>query len=223
MKRKIIITEDGSSSIYVEDFGEHYHSIHGAIQESEHVFIKSGFFSDRLSSIDKVSILEIGFGTGLNALLTYFSAIEIQKHIHYTAIELYPISYEELQLLNYADKLSYQGADKVFSLIHNAAWEKSESINNHFTICKHKISALDIQFPENTFDLVYFDAFSPTTQPELWSNVLFEKIYYSMKPNGVFVTYSTKGDVKRALKQVGFSIEKLKGPKGKREILQGGK
>ena len=223
MKRKIIITEDGSSSIYVEDLNEHYHSIHGAIQESEHIFIKSGLFSDRLSSLDTISILEIGFGTGLNALLTYFSAIEIQKQINYTAVELYPITHKELQLLNYAEKLPYQDADKVISLIHNSAWEKCELINNHFTIFKHKISALEIQFPENTFDLVYFDAFSPTTQPELWTKSLFEKIHNSMKQNAVFVTYSTKGDVKRALKQVGFCIEKLKGPVGKREILRGQK
>ena len=223
MKRKIIITEDGSSSIYVEELNEHYHSIHGAIQESEHIFIKSGLLSEKLSSLNEISILEIGFGTGLNALLTYFYALEIQKRINYTAIELYPVNNEELQLLNYAEKLPYQGADTVFSLLHNAEWEKSQSISNHFTITKHKISALEMNLIENTFNLVYFDAFSPATQPELWTIALFDKIYKSMTSNSVFITYSTKGDVKRALKQVGFSIEKLKGPKGKREILQGGK
>jgi len=221
MKRKIITTEDGSSSIYVEDLNESYHSIHGAIQESEHIFIKSGLLSDMLSNLDKVSILEIGFGTGLNALLTYYSAIEIQKQIHYTAVELYPITQEELQLLNYTDKLPYVGADKVFSHIHSLSWEVSGLVDNHFTIIKHRVSALEIQLPDNTFDLVYFDAFSPTTQPELWSEDLFNKIYNSMKQGAIFVTYSTKGDVKRALKHSGFRIEKLQGPIGKREILRG--
>ena len=217
---KAVSTQDGSSSIYVEELNEHYHSIHGAVQESEHIFIKSGFSSDNFSSLNTVSILEIGFGTGLNALLTYFYAIETQKHVNYTAIEPYPIHSKELQLLNYGDKLPYPQAKDTFYLLHNAEWERFESIADHFSICKHKISALDMSFVENTYDLVYFDAFSPAVQPELWTSILFDKIYRAMKNNGIFVTYSTKGDVKRALKQVGFSIEKLKGPPGKREILR---
>jgi len=171
--------------------------------------------------LDKISILEIGFGTGLNALLTYFYAIKTPKQIHYTAIELYPLVVEEIQLLNYKNILPYAQTDDVFSLIHAAKWEESVQIADHFTICKHKISALDIQFPQNSFDLVYFDAFSPDSQPELWSSMLFEKIYNSLKMNAIFVTYSVKGSVKRNLKQIGFHVEKLPGPPKKREILRG--
>ncbi len=221
MKRKVIITADGSSSIYMEDLDEHYHSVHGAIQESQHIFIKSGLLSNNLKQLETISILEIGFGTGLNALLTYFSANETHKNIHYTAIEFYPVNNEELQLLNYGNQLPYPQANEIFRLIHAAQWEKGEPISGHFTICKNKISALEIHLPENTFDLVYFDAFSPDSQPELWSTLLFDKIYNSMRLNGVFITYSTKGNVKRALRQAGLLIEKLPGPPGKREILRG--
>ena len=218
---KIITTEDGSSSIYVEELNEHYHSIHGAVQESEHVFIKSGLFSENMKPLNQISILEIGFGTGLNALLTYFSAKE--KQIHYTAIELYPLSNNELQQLNYVTQLPYPQTNEVFSRLHTAEWEKQVCITEHFSLCKHKISALDMELPQNTFNLVYFDAFSPEVQPQLWTSTLFEKIYNSMKTNGIFVTYSAKGSVKRALQQVGFCIEKLPGPVGKREIIRGEK
>ena len=218
---KVITTEDGSSSIYVEELNEHYHSIYGAIQESEHIFIKSGLLSENLKPLDPIFILEVGFGTGLNALLTYFSALKIQKQIHYTAIELYPLTNSELQQLNYVTQLSYPQTNKVFNRLHTAEWERSVQIAEHFSLCKHKISALDIELPQHTFNLVYFDAFSPETQPSLWTSTLFEKIYNSMKTNGIFVTYSAKGSVKRALQQVGFCIEKLPGPVGKREILRG--
>jgi len=218
---KIITTADGSSSIYVKNLDEHYHSIHGAIQESKHIFIKSGLFSENLRQLDDISILEIGFGTGLNALLTYFSSIEMQKHVHYSAIEPHPLDNKYLQLLNYGNTVLYPQANEIFSLIHAAAWEKQVKISENFSLCKYKISALDIEFPQNFFNLVYFDAFSPASQPELWTDTLFEKIYNSMKINGVFVTYSAKGSVKRVLQQVGFCIEKLPGPAKKREILRG--
>ena len=217
---QIIITKDGSSSIYREDLGEHYHSIHGAVQESRHVFIQSGLLADMLKPLNKVSILEIGLGTGLNALLTCFAAQEIQKQIHYTAIEPYPLNENELQLLNYGTILPYPQAEDVFSHIHAATWEEKVQITDHFSLCKHKISALDMDFSQNAFHLVYFDAFSPEVQPLLWTETLLEKMYHSLKQNSVFVTYSTKGSVKRALKQVGFSLEKLPGPVGKREILR---
>jgi tRNA U34 5-methylaminomethyl-2-thiouridine-forming methyltransferase MnmC len=218
MKRQIITTADGSSSIYVENLNEHYHSIHGAIGEAQHIFIQSGLFSDKLKQVQGLSILEIGFGTGLNALLTYFAAHEIAQKINYFTIEPYPLTEEEVQALNYTDILPYPQAKEVFQRIHAAEWETNKSISNHFVITKHRISALEMMLPNNHFDLVYFDAFSPEVQPELWTNVLFEKIFNSMKPHGVLVTYSTKGDVKRTLKQVGFRTEKLPGPVGKREI-----
>ncbi|MDR0603306.1 MAG: tRNA (5-methylaminomethyl-2-thiouridine)(34)-methyltransferase MnmD [Bacteroidales bacterium] len=221
MKRQIIITSDGSNSIYVEDLKEHYHSIHGAIGESQHIFIQSGLFSDNLKQQQTLSILEIGFGTGLNALLTCFAAIETAQKIDYLTIEPCPLTDKEIKALNYADILPYPQVKEVFQRIHAAEWESNKSITDHFVITKRKLSALDVILPNDHIDLVYFDAFSPEVQPELWTNVLFEKIFNSMKSHGVFVTYSTKGNVKRALKQTGFRIEKLPGPAGKREILRG--
>ncbi|MDR2407587.1 MAG: tRNA (5-methylaminomethyl-2-thiouridine)(34)-methyltransferase MnmD [Bacteroidales bacterium] len=221
MKRQIITTADGSSSIYVENLKEHYHSIHGAIGESQHIFIQSGLCSDNLKQIQRISILEIGFGTGLNALLTYFASHTTAQKIDYFAIEPYPLTEKEIKALNYANILPYPQAKEVFQRIHVAEWETNKSISNHFFITKRKLSALDMILPSNHFDLVYFDAFSPEVQPELWTNVIFEKIFDSMKCHAVFVTYSTKGDVKRTLKQTGFRIEKLQGPVGKREILRG--
>lgn len=220
MKRKIILTEDGSSSLFVEDLNEHYHSIHGAVQESMHIFIQAGLLSKYVQDLETIHILEIGFGTGLNALLTYFSALENHKTIHYTTIEPYPLTLEEVQLLNYADFTEQSSAEFVFQQIHKAPWEDTEKISNHFSICKHRQSALEVPYPFENFDLVYFDAFAPDVQPELWQEELFEKIHQSMKAESIFVTYSTKGIVKQALKNTGFQLEKLPGPKGKREILR---
>ena len=220
MQRKIILTQDGSSSLFVEDLNEHYHSIHGAVQESKHIFIQAGLLSEPLSPLKTINILEIGFGTGLNALLTYFSALENHKIIHYTAIEKYPLTSQEIQSLNYTDLLEYSSAKDVFQKIHKTSWEKPEKISKNFILCKQEQSALKVSYPCNSFDLVYFDAFAPDVQPELWKEELFGKIYQSMKPQSVLVTYSTKGIVKQALKNTGFQLEKLPGPKGKREILQ---
>jgi tRNA U34 5-methylaminomethyl-2-thiouridine-forming methyltransferase MnmC len=221
MNRKIVVTADGSNSIYVENLNEHYHSIHGAIAESEHIFIQSGLQTKNIQEKKEISILEIGFGTGLNALLTYFFAQKPGQKINYVAIEPYPLSAEELQALNYIDILDFPETAKIFEHIHAVEWETAKNISGDFIIHKHKISALDIILDENKFELVYFDAFSPNVQPELWTEMVFAKIFKAMKQHGVFVTYSTKGTVKRALKEAGFSIEKLPGPVGKKEILRG--
>lgn len=220
MKRKIILTEDGSSSLFVEELNEHYHSIHGALQESMHIFIQAGLFSEDLKNRETIYILEIGFGTGLNALLTYFSALENHKTIYYTAIEPYPLTSKEVQLLNYTDFIEHPSANLILGKLHETTWEQSQEIDDRFFLCKQKQSALEIPYPCEEFDLVYFDAFAPDVQPELWREELFEKIYLSMKQESILITYSTKGIVKRALKNTGFQLEKLPGPKGKREILR---
>ena len=220
MKRKIILTEDGSSSLFVEDLNEHYHSIHGAVQESLHIFIRAGLQSEIVRNLQTINILEIGFGTGLNALLTYFSALETYNKIRYTTIEPYPLTLEEIQLLNYPDFIENLSASSIFQQIHENSWEQMNEFAQHFSLCKHKQSALEVPYPTLSFDLVYFDAFAPNVQPELWSEDLFAKIYQSMKPKSVLVTYSTRGSVKTALKNIGFQLEKLPGPKGKREILR---
>ncbi|MCL2131964.1 MAG: tRNA (5-methylaminomethyl-2-thiouridine)(34)-methyltransferase MnmD [Lentimicrobiaceae bacterium] len=221
--RTVVLTRDGSSSIFSEAVNQHYHSYFGALQESQHLFIEAGLCSELLSSLKEISILEIGFGTGLNALLTYFKAEELRKTIYYEAIERYPLTQTETELLNYPDILPYSCAKEIFETLHRISWNEKQAISDNFTLQKRQISALDANYPPNTFDLVYFDAFSPEAQPELWTKEVFFPIYNSMKKGGILLTYSTKGSVKQTTKDVGFQIEKLPGPAGKREILRGKK
>jgi tRNA U34 5-methylaminomethyl-2-thiouridine-forming methyltransferase MnmC len=223
MKRHIVLTEDGSSSIYSEEVNQYYHSHFGALQESMHIFINAGLCSEYLSHLENISILELGFGTGLNALLTYFEAKEINKKIYYETIELYPLTPQEAAQLNYPDILQYPNTKEIFTTLHSTTWDEKVVISEHFSINKRKSSAIDAQYPPNTFNLVYFDPFSPDVQPELWTKTVFESIYYSMNDNAILLTYSTKGHVKEVMRKIGFEIEKLPGPAGKREILRGRK
>jgi tRNA U34 5-methylaminomethyl-2-thiouridine-forming methyltransferase MnmC len=221
MKRKIVITDDGSSSIFSEDVKQHYHSHFGALQESKHVFIEAGFCAHTLSHLKTISILEIGFGTGLNALLTYFKAKELHKKVYYETLELYPLTQQEVAQLNYPSLLPYSDVKVMFETLHYSSWDKKHVISKDFTLHKRQISAINASYTPNTFDLVYFDAFSPEVQPELWRKEVFETIYQSMKENSILLTYCTKGSVKKTLLELGFLIEKLPGPVGKREILRG--
>ena len=220
MNRKVVLTDDGSSSIFSEEANQHYHSHFGAVNESAHIFIEAGLCSASLSHLETVSILEIGFGTGLNALLTYFKAEELHKKIYYESLELYPLSQQEVEQLNYPAVLPYSDAETVFSALHHALWEKKQCISDSFTLLKRQISAVGANYTPHTFDLVYFDAFSPEAQPAMWTKEVFEPIYNSMKKGGILLTYCTKGTVKQTLKAIGFEIKKLPGPVGKREILR---
>ncbi|HWI90293.1 MAG TPA: tRNA (5-methylaminomethyl-2-thiouridine)(34)-methyltransferase MnmD [Flavisolibacter sp.] len=216
MERKIIITEDGSHSIAIPEWNVIYHSIHGAIQESKHIFIEAGLNYILNNSPKKLSILEMGLGTGLNVLLT---AIESEGHdveIHYTAIEQFPISVDEAKSLNYAEVLHY---DDLFEKIHDSEWAKDILLSEHFIIRKENIDLVNYLI-NNQFDLVYYDAFAPAAQPELWTKDIFQKLFFLLKPNGVLVTYCSKGDVRRAMMAAGFLVKKLPGPQGKREILR---
>jgi len=223
MKRKIVLTRDGSSTLFSEEVNQHYHSHFGALQESNHIFIDAGFCSDILSNLETVSILEIGFGTGLNALLTYFKAKELQKKVYYETLELFPLTQQEVEQLNYPSLLPYSDAKEVFPALHDVSWNKEQIISEDFTLYKRQISAVNASYTTNYFDLVYFDAFSPEVQPELWTKEVFKPIYQSMKKNSILLTYCTKGSVKKILIEIGFKIEKLPGPEGKREILRGKK
>ncbi|NNL80024.1 MAG: tRNA (5-methylaminomethyl-2-thiouridine)(34)-methyltransferase MnmD [Flavobacteriaceae bacterium] len=221
MKRQIVITGDGSATIQIEDWKEQYHSMHGAIQESEHVFINSGL-KQCLNIIDSdpIKILEFGFGTGLNALLTFQ---EIERHtidVEYTTIEAYPISEEEIAALNYSDLLG-MGSDVLLSF-HNAEWEKDVKLSPSFTLRKTK-SHFQSFHSEDRFTLVYYDAFGARVQPELWERSIFEKIYNLLEVDGILVTYSSKGSVRRAMEDIGFKVERLKGPPGKRHMLRASK
>ncbi|MHA6279792.1 tRNA (5-methylaminomethyl-2-thiouridine)(34)-methyltransferase MnmD [Salinimicrobium sp. CAU 1759] len=220
MKREIIKTSDGSATIYLPEWNEHYHSKHGALQEALHVFIKTGFEHYILKhKPEKVSILEIGFGTGLNALLSFYEAERTKINIIYTGVEAYPVSTEELNALDYAEVVSGENTSEIFQKLHGTEWEERSEISTFFSLQKEKKFFSEITANED-FDLIYFDAFGPRVQPELWSEEVFENMYKGLKQNGVLVTYSAKGDVRRAMQAAGFTVERLPGPPGKREMLR---
>lgn len=212
---KIFLTKDGSHSMFSEQHGVSYHSIHGAIQETEHVFINAALLH-RLPATS-LFILDIGFGTGLNAYMTYIKSNQIKVPIQYFGIEAYPISIEEAKKLNYSELLETNSDD--FLKFHLSEWNSPLSLSQNFTLTKvqQKFEALDYQ---NKFDIIYFDAFAPNAQPELWEEDILQKMYNALKVNGVFTTYCAKGVVKRTLKKVGFEIEAIPGPPGKREMTR---
>ncbi|WP_339634796.1 tRNA (5-methylaminomethyl-2-thiouridine)(34)-methyltransferase MnmD [Bizionia echini] len=220
MKRHIITTGDGSKTIQIDEWHEQYHSIHGAIQEANHVFLKSGF--DAVISelkLDAISILEIGFGTGLNAIMTLLKSEKDAVHVDYVGVEAYPVSVSEMKQLNYTELLEGELTNKHFNTIHNVPWEEKTSITNFFQLTKQNKKFQEIT-NSNQFHLIYFDAFGARVQPELWTEAIFKKMYHALKVNGVLVTYSAKGSVRRALQSVGFKVERLPGPPGKREMLR---
>jgi tRNA U34 5-methylaminomethyl-2-thiouridine-forming methyltransferase MnmC len=217
---EIQLTSDGSHTIFVPDLNEHYHSVYGAINESRHIFTEAGlnFVSQRS---EKINILEIGFGTGLNALLSYIEAEKKSLFINYSSIELFPLNEDVYSKLNYTELIKYQNINDIFLKLHQCPWDQEVAFSEYFSLMKMKMSLLDYSPENQKFDLIYFDAFGPDVQPEMWSLDVFKKMALSLKKGGVLVTYSTKGIVKRNLKEAGFSIEKLPGPVGKREILRG--
>lgn len=216
MKREIQITADGSSTIHLPDWNENYHSTHGAIQEAKHVFLKQGL--EPLSA-SEINILEIGFGTGLNCFVTFLEAKKNKVLINYVGIEAYPVTEEEYLQLNYVTELKAIEKQEVFHKMHTCSWEEKHAISPDFRLTKRKQFFKDIE-DQNCFNLIYFDAFGAEYQPELWTVAIFKKMYEALKLNGVLVTYSAKGSVRRAMLEVGFTVEKLVGPPGKREMLR---
>lgn len=231
MKRKIITTSDGSKTIQIEDWNEQYHSIHGAIQEANHVFLKHGllFYSELISKsknechteLVKVSILEIGFGTGLNAFLTLIEAEKLKLNINYIGIEAYPVQLDEIKQLNYVELIS-KPHEAIFEKLHDITWETAHNITSNFQLEKQQKFFKDIN-AKNEFNIIYFDAFGARVQPDLWTEDIFKIMFSALKDNGVLVTYSAKGSVRRAMQAVGFVVERLPGPPGKREMLRGTK
>lgn len=216
MKREIIQTLDGSTTIHLTEWDECYHSKHGAIQEAQHVFIKNGL---SLFQNQKVAILEIGFGTGLNAFITLLEAKKMQQTIDYVGVEAYPISAEEVLKMNYVSELNADKESTLFDTIHESNWGEKVLLNDGFTLTKRNQFFEEIN-DENIYDLIYFDAFGYRVQPELWSTEIFRKMYKALKNNGVLVTYAARGVVKRSMIEVGFTVEKLEGPPGKREMFR---
>jgi len=217
MERQFITTKDGSHSIVIPELLVTYHSVHGAIRESRHVFIEAGLnFLLKSSATQPLRIFEMGFGTGLNAFLT---AIEIEKQqteTFYTAVELFPLSTEETESLNYPGLLQQKD---LFQKIHECNWQQNVAITKYFTIRKEKTDLVNYSTGRQ-FHLVYYDAFAPQAQPELWTKEIFEKLFRMLAPGGVLVTYCSKGDVRRAMTAAGFDVKKLPGPPGKREMLR---
>jgi len=216
LKREIIQTLDGSTTIHLTEWDECYHSKHGAIQEAQHVFIKNGL---SLFQNQKVAILEIGFGTGLNAFITLLEAKKMQQTIDYVGVEAYPISAEEVLKMNYVSELNADKESTLFDTIHESNWGEKVLLNDGFTLTKRNQFFEEIN-DENIYDLIYFDAFGYRVQPELWSTEIFRKMFKALKNNGVLVTYAARGVVKRSMIEVGFTVEKLEGPPGKREMFR---
>ncbi|MEI8201948.1 MAG: tRNA (5-methylaminomethyl-2-thiouridine)(34)-methyltransferase MnmD [Bacteroidota bacterium] len=214
----VIITEDGSSTLEQINLKETYHSIHGAMNESMHIFINAGLKECSLKN-QTINILEIGFGTGLNALLSLVYSIAEEIKINYVSIEPFPISNTTIKELNYPDMIGGNSKELFFS-IHNSEWNQPVFITDDFILNKILTSIQDVELSLNAFDVVYFDAFSPEVQPEMWTTDVFKKLFSAIKPNGILVTYSAKGQIKRNLKECGFIVEPIAGPKGKREITR---
>ena len=213
--RKIIKTEDGSHTLYVPQLNENYHSTHGAIQEAEHIFIKEAL---AYAAKDRkcLNVLEIGFGTGLNAFLSLLFAKQNNLEVFYHGLEKYPVAKEEYSILNFA--FEKKSAQVDFLNIHQVEWGRSIEVIEGFSLKKEQVDFREMQLPSNYFDVVYFDAFGPDVQPDLWTEKVFQLIVDSMKKGAVMTTYSVKGAVRRAMKSVGFDVKKIPGPPGKREI-----
>lgn len=239
MNRIIEHTADGSATLYVPELDEHYHSVKGALTESRHIFIDMGL---KASAAPEPRILEIGFGTGLNALLTLIEAEQSGRKVHYTGIELYPLPWETIEQLHYTngertlnDERLTMNDEQVagwFKALHTAAWEEDVVITPHFTLRKvqadfannERLTVHHSPFIVHRYSLIYFDAFAPEKQPEMWSQELFNRLYVIMEPDGILTTYCAKGAVRRMLQSAGFTVERLPGPPGgKREILRGKK
>jgi tRNA U34 5-methylaminomethyl-2-thiouridine-forming methyltransferase MnmC len=212
---QLIITSDGSHTIYVPELNEHYHSIHGAVQESTFIFIKSGF---DFCKADPLNIFEVGFGTGLNALLTALKSRDGEREVNYTSIEKYPVGEDIIRLLNYHHFAGLDGKE-IYNLIHSSSWDININICKNFNLKKIKGDIIE-ETISGKYDLIYFDAFGPDKQPEMWTREIFARIAGITNKDGVFVTYSAKGEVRRNLKECGFDVELLPGPPGKRQVIR---
>ncbi len=214
MKRELRITGDGSHTFYVGELEEPYHSTHGAIRESEHVFILHGF---RRVCKSFIRVLEIGFGTGLNMLLTFRESVEKGTGVFYHAVEKYPLTPEEYSQLNY-EKFLVDVPPGTLQKIHAAPWGENVNLSDDFLFFKEHTDIGNMH-PSGKFDLVYHDAFAPEKQPEMWTPHLFSRLYGMMDPGSIWVSYTSKGSVRRDLISCGFEVMKVTGPPGKKEML----
>lgn len=219
--KEIYTTADGSKTFYLPELNEYYHSHHGAIQEAKHVFLKEGLFEKITQK--NIAIFEVGFGTGLNAFLTAIEAQNLRLNVAYTGIEAFPLTAVEASEMTYTNNPDLELFDDLFASIHSTVWNKEETITKNFKLTKINQKLQEVSLEKEQFDIIYFDAFGPRAQSDMWNPEIFEKLYNSLKPEGIFVTYCAKGQVKRDLKSVGFQVESLPGPPGKREMVRGRK
>ncbi len=219
MKTEIRRTKDGSTTLFVPALNEHYHSVNGALQESEHVFIRAGLQYSWLQATE-LTILEIGFGTGLNALLTLQQTLLQQKRVYYHTLEKYPLAPAVIAEMHFEQFILNPELLDYLLPLHAAPWNEPKAVTPFFTLQK---LAADLEFhvfPANAYDLIYFDAFAPEKQPELWTDAIFQELFGATKPGGILVSYCAKGSFKRNLKAAGFTVEALPGPAGKREMTR---
>lgn len=224
MQRNLIVTKDGSHSVAIPGWEVSYHSVYGAIQESLHVFIESGlkYWFEQHVSASRCIIFEMGFGTGLNALLSILEAKMRQRKIMYETVEAFPLEESITQKLNYCEALQQPIWQPVFDSLHSGEWNTTQHITRFFSFKKVR-SLLANYTPAEPVDIIYYDAFAPRAQPELWTKEVFERMLGMLAPDGILVTYCSKGNVRRALQAAGFSVEKIPGPPGKREMIRAGK
>jgi len=207
-------------TIHLPEWNEQYHSKHGAVQEARHVFLKMGLHHFLGSNANKdISILEIGFGTGLNAFLTLLEAEKLELKLTYTGVEAYPVPPEEVKMLNYPEAAQALESSEFFLKLHTSDWGLDTAISPNFILHKVQKKFAEIE-DEDLYDLIYFDAFGARVQPELWTEEIFNKMFKALKSNGILVTYAAKGSVRRAMIASGFEVQKLPGPPGKREMLR---
>ena len=213
------MTSDGSKTIYLKELNEQYHSIHGAYQESKHVYIESGLktFLNLYPNKSHISIMEVGFGTGLNAYLTAIESIKSSQNISYYGIEAHPVKSSEIKALAYEKFIGSYSS--VFHKIHDCVWGKKCKISSTFYMIKKLDFFSNISY-NDLFDIIYFDAFGPRVQPELWNTSILKIMYNALKSKGILTTYCSKGSVRRNMEAIGFKVERLPGPKGKREMLR---
>ncbi|MTI41782.1 tRNA (5-methylaminomethyl-2-thiouridine)(34)-methyltransferase MnmD [Fulvivirga lutimaris] len=216
---KIIFTEDGSHSLYNAKLNETYHSFHGAIQESRHVFVKNGL--DYHNGVkENVNVFELGFGTGLNALLAAEWALQNEVYITYDTIEAYPISEKQVSMLNYTSLIKGNNIQEWFDTLHKIPWNELHKVSNFFSFKKVHDSITQHTLPLEKYDVIFFDAFAPNKQSEMWEMDILTKIYDSMRPEGAFVTYCAQGQLKRNLKSLNLDVQTLPGPPGKKEMVR---
>ena len=219
LRREIKVTGDGSKTLFIPDWDENYHSSHGAVQEAKHVFLKYGL--GEIVDKKEINVFEVGFGTGLNAILTYEYAVENQLKITYDSIEAFPITTQEVGSLDYVSLFDNQVTQGIYLQMHSCVWDEPIQVSENFTLTKIHNKLEQHILLQNQYDIIFFDAFGPRVQEGMWSKIHFENLYQSLKSGGIFVTYCAKGQVKRDLKSVGFEVETLPGPPGKREMTRG--